>query len=150
MDKYVYKFADSTKSTLEAGQEGVSERDICNLVNVIKSENKHLAKQNKFDVISMEIVLGDEHFDNESESFQIQLTNPDTNVEVIVEVNETHRELHKAIHKLLPQQQELIYKIHFLGYSIVSIANAEGVTESAIRDRLRKAYKQLKKYLKKF
>lgn len=55
--------------------------------------------------------------------------------------------LHLAMQTLLPQQKELLRKVYFEGCSIVSIAHEEGVTEGAIRDRLRKTYARLKKVL---
>jgi RNA polymerase sigma factor (sigma-70 family) len=55
--------------------------------------------------------------------------------------------LQKAIKKLLPAQQDLIKRVFFQERSIVSIAREEGVTEAAIRDRLKRSYKKLKKVL---
>jgi RNA polymerase sigma factor (sigma-70 family) len=62
--------------------------------------------------------------------------------------NEEYIALHKAINQLLPQQRELIKKVFFENRTIVSIAREEGVGESAIRDRLSRIYKKLKKFSK--
>ena len=56
-------------------------------------------------------------------------------------------ELHRAMELLLPRQRELVFKVHFMGRTLVSIADEEGVTEAAIRNRLKKIYANLKKVL---
>jgi len=55
--------------------------------------------------------------------------------------------LREAIQSLQPQQQQLIFKKYTQGKSNICIAREEGVTEGAIRDRLVKINKQLKKKL---
>jgi RNA polymerase sigma factor (sigma-70 family) len=55
--------------------------------------------------------------------------------------------LHDALHTLLPRQKELLKKIYFDGRTIASVAAEEGVTEGAIRDRLRKTHARIKKLL---
>lgn len=58
------------------------------------------------------------------------------------------KSLYKAIDSLLSQQKDLIQKVFFDKQTLVSIAREECVTESAIRDRLKRIYKKLKKNLK--
>ena len=55
--------------------------------------------------------------------------------------------LHDAISKLLPCQQELVKRVFFDRKKIAKIAAEEGVDEAAIRNRLKKIYKRLKKTL---
>lgn len=55
--------------------------------------------------------------------------------------------LHDAISKLLPCQQELVKRVFFDREKIAKIATEEGVDEAAIRNRLKKIYKRLKKTL---
>lgn len=56
--------------------------------------------------------------------------------------------LRDAVALLLPQQQELVRKVFFAKRSIAGIAAEEGVGESAIRDRLKRIYKKLEKFMK--
>ena len=55
--------------------------------------------------------------------------------------------LAQALRRLSPEQQELILKVYFKGMRIVDIAREEGVGESAVRDRIRRIHKKMKKYL---
>lgn len=53
--------------------------------------------------------------------------------------------LRAAIETLQPQQKELIKKVFFEKRTNVSIAAEEGVSETAIRNRLKKIYENLRK-----
>ena len=64
-----------------------------------------------------------------------------------IEEKEINDELHKALDKLLPQQKELIEEIFIKEKTIVKVAAEQGVTEAAIRNRLKKIYKKLKTFL---
>ena len=64
-----------------------------------------------------------------------------------VEEKEISDNLHKALNKLLPQQKELIEEIFIKEKPIVKVAEEHGVTEAAIRNRLKKIYKKLKIFL---
>ena len=55
------------------------------------------------------------------------------------------QKLKAAIKTLQPQQQELIKKVFYDGRTNVDIAAEEGVTEAAIRNRLKKIYANLAK-----
>ena len=65
----------------------------------------------------------------------------------IIEKKETNDSLHVELNKLLPQQKELIQKIFFQGMTVIEVARAGRVSEAAIRNRLNKIYKKLKKNL---
>ena len=62
-----------------------------------------------------------------------------------------HREdmvrLFSAMAALSPAQRELVRKVYFEERKITDIAHEEGVTEAAIRNRLKKIYPRLKKFL---
>lgn len=60
---------------------------------------------------------------------------------------ETASRLAEAMGRLYPEQRELLIKVYFENIRIVEIARAEGVTEAAIRGRLKKIYARLKKFL---
>lgn len=64
-----------------------------------------------------------------------------------IEAKETREALRQALDRLLPQQRELLRQIYFEDKSISEIARTEGVYESAIRNRLSKALKRIKKFL---
>lgn len=55
--------------------------------------------------------------------------------------------LAQALDRLSPEQRELVLKVYFKEMRIVDIAHEEGVGECAIRDRIRRIHKKLKKYL---
>lgn len=61
----------------------------------------------------------------------------------IIEVQKTEQ-LQEALKKLLPEQQELIFKVFFCEKSITEIAREEGVTLNAIENRLKRIYRKLK------
>jgi len=79
----------------------------------------------------------------EETGFQFEDINYD--IEVKVEEVETTDEVKSAIETLLPSQQDLIEKVFYKDMKLVDIAENEGVTEAAIRSRLNKIYKKLKK-----
>lgn len=55
--------------------------------------------------------------------------------------------LRRAMETLTPKQRALVLKIYFNKESIATVARAEGVDESSIRERLRWIYKKLKNFL---
>lgn len=55
--------------------------------------------------------------------------------------------VHKAINALEPQQQWLVYQVFYLQRTKVSIAKELGTYESAIRHRLERILKKIKKFL---
>ena len=55
--------------------------------------------------------------------------------------------LYSAMEVLSPSQRELVEKVYFEERTFASIAREEGVGESAIRDRMKRIYKKLKKNL---
>jgi RNA polymerase sigma factor (sigma-70 family) len=77
----------------------------------------------------------------------LQFKDNEADILSIVEEKETNEGLYNVLDKLLPQQKELIFKVFFKDMSIIDIARSEGVSEAAIRNRLKKIYKKLKKIL---
>ncbi len=55
--------------------------------------------------------------------------------------------LYSAMEALSPAQRELVEKVYFEERKITDIAREEGVSEAAIRNRLKKIYSRLKKFL---
>lgn len=88
------------------------------------------------------------HDDDGNEDFDSpHLIDPDTDVVADVFRNMDTEQLHHAIQALLPQQQQLIYKVYFQGLSYAEIAREEGVDRSAVRKRMERILTQLKKVL---
>ena len=54
--------------------------------------------------------------------------------------------LSAAMDFLLPRQKELLQKVFYEGLTIAGVAREEGVNEAAIRGRLKKIYRQIKKF----
>ena len=71
----------------------------------------------------------------------------DENVEAETETKDQYRRLYDAIALLEPQQKELVRKVFFENRKIVDVASEEGVSEAAIRNRLKKIIQRLKKIL---
>ena len=67
-----------------------------------------------------------------------------TDIEIKLIENQILEELRNALKRLLPEQQELIFKVFFCEKSIAEIAREEGVTIPAIYSRLNRIYRKLK------
>ncbi|PRR84556.1 RNA polymerase sigma factor [Clostridium vincentii] len=77
----------------------------------------------------------------------LQFEDTEVDIVTIVEKRERDALLRNELDKLLPQQNQLIKKVFFQGMTIIEIARTEGVSEAAIRNRLNKIYKKLRKTL---
>ncbi len=64
-----------------------------------------------------------------------------------VEHREDMARLYSAMEALSSSQRELVKKVYFEERKITDIAREEGVSEAAIRNRLKKIYSRLKKFL---
>ena len=65
-----------------------------------------------------------------------------------LEQDELVAALHKAIATLSPQQQDLVRRIYFEGEMAMNIAAEDGVSKTAIHNRMNRIYADLKKILK--
>ncbi len=61
--------------------------------------------------------------------------------------NFENERLHNAIKQLLPQQQELVKKVFFQGFTVAEIARQENVAKQSVHERLDRVIKKIKKYL---
>ena len=68
-------------------------------------------------------------------------------IEAEVVAKDQYNRLYAAIALLEPQQKELVRQVFFEDRKIVDIAAEEGVSETAIRNRLKKITQRLKKIL---
>lgn len=87
-----------------------------------------------------------ESFDFEGEVFADPTANPAT----AVERKETLCALDTAIRTLQPQQQEMIRRRYYACERITDIARADGVSHTAVHNRLQKIHTALKKELQYF
>ena len=69
------------------------------------------------------------------------------NIEAEVAAKDQYNRLYAAIALLEPQQKELVRQVFFEDRKIVDIAAEEGVSEAAVRNRLKKITQRLKKIL---
>ena len=61
--------------------------------------------------------------------------------------SEAREHLHRALATLTPEQQTLVTQVYMRNEKIIDIARRDGVSEAAIRDRLKKIYSRLRKIL---
>ena len=71
----------------------------------------------------------------------------DVDVAGDVETADEIERLYTAIARLQPQQRELVKRVYFNNEKIVDIAAEAGVSEAAIRNRLKKIFAALKNFL---
>lgn len=83
----------------------------------------------------------------EMEGQGIQFADNGIDLATLIEQQELKEALKDAMGQLLPQQRKLIQQVFFERQSIAQIARLEGVDERAIRNRLNKIYRKLKKFL---
>ena len=83
-------------------------------------------------------------YDDDDRMFE-DVTDP---VGTALEQDELISALHKAIATLSPQQQELVRHIYFEGEMAMNIAAEDGVSKTAIHNRMNRIYADLKKILK--
>lgn len=87
------------------------------------------------------------HFSLNSMDYEGELFASAEDTERAVEHREDMARLYSAMEALSPSQRELVKKVYFEERKITDIAREEGVTEAAIRNRLKKIYPRLKKFL---
>lgn len=97
-----------------------------------------------------------ENNDQKETRRHVSLDGMDYEGELFVSAEDTEREaerredmarLFSAMEALSPSQRELVKKVYFEERKITDIAREEGVSEAAIRNRLKKIYSRLKKFL---
>lgn len=76
-----------------------------------------------------------------------QFSDHTKNVEQSVEQSIVFENLYVAVLQLTPVQQELVQKVYFDDQSLTQIAREDGVSVSAISNRLSKIHKKLKKIM---
>ena len=130
--KYYVPFHSLAGGTYKAksGSDGISDDAMRDLRRVVRGSQKAMAKGNRLDTVSIELVTED--------GWQ------DIDVSVIVEEQDEYQRLHKAIATLQPEQQDLIQAVYFDDVSIREYARQIGLSHTAIRKQLDKIYTALK------
>jgi len=148
---YIYYTAEGTKIVISPGENGVTETDI-ELLHTMDDTEVDVQRRYDYRVTSHL----DAYHDGENDAADDRnkyLADDSQNPEELYLINEGEQErqanldkLAKAMECLLPQQKELFKKVYLDKRSNTDIAAEEGVTEAAIRNRLKKMQEKLKKY----
>lgn len=149
---YIYYTAEGTKIVITPGENGVTEADI-ELLHIM--DDDEVDEQRRYDY-RVKTHL-DAYYDGEEEAANDRnkyLADDTANPEQLIiqaEYEDDYQDmldkLTKAMESLLPQQKELFKKVYLEKRSNTDIAAEEGVTEAAIRGRLKKLHERLRKIL---
>lgn len=134
--EYVYVFADGTKATISRSE-------------LIPEVDKELYKSLKEEVNNNEVQMekhGAYGKDQEGQDFILNMQTSQSLEEEVLK-NIELKTLRAAIKSLPPLLRNTLIKKYFMSMTNTAIAKAEKVGEAAVRDRLRRAYEQLKKSL---
>jgi DNA-directed RNA polymerase specialized sigma subunit, sigma24 homolog len=148
---YIYYSTNGTRVELLPGENGVTELDIAYLHNQDDTTFDEQARHEYHCPVHFD-AYHDGDDDDASDRNELLCDPHPSPLEQLI-LDEAQKTVMRSRHcfrvasgELLPQQRELIQKIHYQKRTIASVAAEEGVTEGAIRDRLRKTYKRLRKY----
>ncbi|EMJ3792555.1 sigma-70 family RNA polymerase sigma factor [Clostridioides difficile] len=149
---YIYYTAEGTKIVITPGEDGVTEADI-ELLHTMDDEE--VDEQRRYDYrVTTHLDAyhdGEEEAANDRNKYLADDTaNPEQLIiqaEYEADYQDMLDKLTKAMESLLPQQKELFKKVYLERRSNTDIAAEEGVTEAAIRNRLKKLHERLRKNL---
>jgi RNA polymerase sigma factor (sigma-70 family) len=148
---YIYYTAEGTKIVITPGENGVTETDVELLHNMDDAE---VDEQRRYDY-RVNIHLDAYHdgeggaADDRNKYLADDSANPEQlylEVEEELEHLASLDRLTKAMEHLLPKQKELFKKVYLDKRTNTDIAAEEGVTEAAIRNRLKKMHEKLRKH----
>lgn len=147
---YVYYSADGSRVSIRPGENGVTEADIALLHSW---DDADVNQQCRIDYRTA--YPNPVHDSNNAtpDDYCSHLADDTTNPETILVAEEnrmTHQEklatLAAAMGSLLPGQLELFKKVYIDQRTFTDIAAEDGVTETAIRNRLNKIHRRLRKF----
>lgn len=149
---YIYYTAEGTKIVITPGEDGVTEADI-ELLHTM--DDDEVDEQRRYDYrVTTHLDAyhdGENELANDRNKYLADDTaNPEhlmLQAEDETEYQDMLDKLTKAMECLLPQQKELFKKVYLEKRSNTDIAAEEGVTEAAIRGRLKKLQERLRKIL---
>ncbi len=131
MKTIIYKFNDGTTKTVEVSDEFYSFYQDMEKADELSDRKQTRRTQ------SLEQSL-DNGWD---------IADPQADVEILFDKNESNDKLYKAISTLTAQQQDLIKKVFFDRIPQVEIAEQQGLTKTALNNRLTRILRKLKKLL---
>ena len=146
---YIYFDAEGKKQMeLRPGEEGVTEADIALLHGMDDAAVNRERREDYHAPFRIDAYCADgEDADEKNPWMMDESTGPDAAID-----NEYHElllsRLGDAVNTLLPEQQEILYQIYVQKRTNTDIADEEGVSETAIRNRLKKIYGRLKNFYK--
>ncbi len=149
---YIYYTAEGTKIVITPGEDGVTEADI-ELLHTMDDEEVDEQRRYNYRVTTHLDAYhdGEEEAANDRNKYLADDTGNPEHLIVEAENEAEHKDmldkLRKAMECLLPQQKDLFKKVYLERRSNTDIAAEEGVTEAAIRNRLKKLYERLRKNL---
>ena len=149
---YIYYTAEGTKIVITPGEDGVTEADI-ELLHTM--DDDEVDEQRRYDYrVTTHLDAyhdGEEEAANDRNKYLADDTVNPEHLIIQAEDEAEHQDmldkLTKAMECLLPQQKELFKKVYLEKRSNTDIATEEGVTEAAIRGRLKKLQERLRKIL---
>ena len=146
---YIYYTSDGSKITLTPGESNVTEADI-ELLHAMDDTEVDEQRRFEYHTIHLNTGCGDENL--EMDDYDNRLSDSNFNPENILFEKEDERDcqsqlknLRKAMTSLQPRQLELFRKVYVERRTNTEIAAEEGVTEAAIRNRIKKMHKKLRK-----
>lgn len=148
--EYFYFTADGEKIVISPNEEGVTSAHI-ELLHSLDDSEFDAQRRHSYQVrVHLEDYSDDEQGEDINPFLADERFNPEIRAlehEDEVEYQEFLARLGGAMELLLPQQKELLKKVYQDGWTSSQIAREEGVTEAAIRNRLKKIHEKIKKYL---
>ncbi|MHC6181102.1 sigma-70 family RNA polymerase sigma factor [Clostridium sp. JNZ X4-2] len=147
---YIYYSADGQAIKIAPNENGVTDAIIVTL-HSFDDEEYNAGRREKYHVPVHMDAYCDKNEDDAADRNPYLVDNASNPLESIIksiEVSEHEEKIDKlrtTIETLKPKQKELIKKVFYENRTNVSIAAEEGVTEAAIRNRLKKIYDNLRK-----
>lgn len=149
---YIYYPAEGGQIVITPGENGVTEADIELLHSIDDNEVDEQRRYNYRVTAHLDAYKNKENesADDRNKYLLDESLNPES-LNIEAEEEAEHRDmldkLTQAMECLLPQQKELFKKVYLDKRSNTDIAAEEGVTEAAIRNRLKKIHEKLRKNL---
>lgn len=147
---YIYYTSDGSKITLTPGESNVTEADI-ELLHAMDDTEVNEQRRFEYHTIHLNTGCGDENW--EMDDYDNRLSDSSFNPENIFLEKEDERDyqsqlknLRKAMTSLHPRQLALFRKVYVERRTNTDIATEEGVTEAAIRNRIKKMHAKLRKF----
>lgn len=146
---YTYVWVDGTRTTLVAGQDGVTKEFIEILHEMDREYSNAQRREKRKAPQSLEDVFGEDSNSDKNNLLRDSRYDPAEMLHAMVDAGEHERQLvklHEAMKALSEKQRETIKKLFFEGKSLVEIAVEDGVSETAVRQRRDAAIKNLKNF----